>query len=221
MWLWENPGRVSIVALFLALAAWGIVLDHFDLVLGHSTLALLLTTACVGVAPELAGIVIGVVTIDYLNERRQDEQLKQQLILQMGSSHNDVADAAIRVLRARGWLRDGTLEGADLWRANLQGADLAGANLQGADLRWANLQGADLSGANLQGASSWTIEQLSEALSLGGATVPDGVKLKDPDNPEGPTFEEWAAMHTDSRDNVDQRAVDEALEAVTAYDEEE
>jgi uncharacterized protein YjbI with pentapeptide repeats len=72
-----------------------------------------------------------------------------------------------------------------LAHADLGGADLRGANLNGADLRDADLLGADLSTAQV------TQEQLDQAGSLEGATMPDGQTLKSDDNPKGPTFEEW------------------------------
>ena len=43
--------------------------------------------------PELAGIVIGVVFVNSLNERRQTRQLKAQLIRQMGKS--PIKDVAV------------------------------------------------------------------------------------------------------------------------------
>lgn len=97
-----NLWRAVLVALFLLLAVWALTLSHFELVIANSEPWLWLTDALSNVGPELAGIVIGVVTIDYLNERRQDEQLKEQLILQLGSSHGDVADTAVRALMAKG-----------------------------------------------------------------------------------------------------------------------
>ena len=81
--------------------------------------------------------------------------------------------------------------------ANLSGADLSDANLSGAILGGeyatyrAILLGADLSGADLSGARRWTEEQLEQAKSLEGATMPDGQTLQSDDNPDGPTFEEW------------------------------
>jgi hypothetical protein len=75
------------------------------------------------------------------------------------------------------------LQGAHPQRANLQGASLAGADLQGAVLFEANLQGASLVRANLQRAklqrAEVTDEQLADALSLQGATMPDGQKYED------------------------------------------
>jgi uncharacterized protein YjbI with pentapeptide repeats len=84
---------------------------------------------------------------------------------------------------------DVDLSGAYLWQANLVGTDLGGADLSGAHLLQANLGLADLSGANLSGAilddaimagaEGITREQLDQASSLEGATMPDGQKYED------------------------------------------
>jgi len=92
-------------------------------------------------------------------------------------------------------LSEATLSAADLGRATLSGASLNTARLYGADLREANLRDADLRdaylfeadlrgaglrGANLQGAylreAKVTPEQLAQAHSLEGATLPDGTQ---------------------------------------------
>jgi hypothetical protein len=104
------------------------------------------------VAAELFGIGIGVLVIDFANERRSTRQRKEELILQMGSPDNGFAAEAVRILRQKGWLADGNLEKVYLIGANLQSADLGGVNLQEAFLGKANLRGADLAGINLQGA---------------------------------------------------------------------
>jgi hypothetical protein len=70
-------------------------------------------------------------------------------------------------------LRRADLYGADLYGANLSGADLSSANVKEANLEHAELSGADLAGANLIHAKV-TDEQLAEAKSLQGATMPDG-----------------------------------------------
>jgi uncharacterized protein YjbI with pentapeptide repeats len=95
-------------------------------------------------------------------------------------------------------LRETNLDGTNLRAADLRGADLSGASLGGADLSGANLSGADLRGANLIGADlimaqGWTIDQFNSAKTLEGATMPDGVKLWDEENPNAPTYEEWKA----------------------------
>jgi uncharacterized protein YjbI with pentapeptide repeats len=70
------------------------------------------------------------------------------------------------------------LHGADLHGADLHGADLQWASLTGANLQWASLTGANLTRADLQGAildgANVTPEQLAQARSLTGATMPDG-----------------------------------------------
>ncbi|MEP7284384.1 MAG: toll/interleukin-1 receptor domain-containing protein [Chloroflexota bacterium] len=85
---------------------------------------------------------------------------KQALIAQMGSHDNKTALQAVKTLRERGWLTDGTLRGADLSQADLWGADLSQADLSRADFRKANLSGAwliraDLWDADLSGADLW------------------------------------------------------------------
>src|SRR5712691_10692257 len=60
------------------------------------------------------------------------------------------------------------LNKADLCRADLTDAELGNGNLSGANLTNANLSGAYLSGAMI------AKEQLEQAKSLKGATMPDG-----------------------------------------------
>ncbi len=66
----------------------------------------------------------------------------------------------------------------DLRNADFSGTNLRGADLRGADLSNANLRNADLQGANLDGlnfmAAQVTLDQLLEAKSLKGTTMPDG-----------------------------------------------
>ncbi len=93
------------------------------------------------------------------------------------------------------------LEGADLAKANLEGANLSSTHLEGASLPWANLEGAKLWRANLEGAFLYytnledvrqvTIEQLSQAGWLEGATLPDGTTLPDGRDTWQEAFEEW------------------------------
>jgi len=89
--------------------------------------------------------------------------------------------AILRGAILRGAILDrAILEATDLSRAyfyetGLSGANLSGANLSGANLVSSSIDGADLNGADLRG----TIvreEQLNEARSLKGATMPDGTK---------------------------------------------
>lgn len=104
----------------------------------------------ISLGPELAGIVIGVLAIDTLIEWRQNEQLKAQLIREMGSADNGIARRAVRELDDRRWLYNDPLENAYLVGANQNGAFLNGANLKGALLADADLKGADLVEADLR-----------------------------------------------------------------------
>lgn len=78
-------------------------------------------------------------------------------------------------------LREANLRGADLRGAHLSHAYLSSADLRGANLRGATLRRAILSGANLQGAVGWTNEQLVQAMSLIGATLPNGTVMTEGD----------------------------------------
>jgi hypothetical protein len=114
---------------------------------------------------ELVGAVVTVFLFDQFIERREKtEAEKARLIAEMGSSVRDVAVSAVEKLRRRGWLLDGSLQGAKLLGANLGKADLGKANLGGAILYAANLSGAILLATNLSGAD------LGKA-DLGGAIL--------------------------------------------------
>lgn len=127
------------------------------------------------IGPELFGIAVGVIIIDFSNQQRQDKQLKAQLIREMASSENGFALRAIKELRVRGWLQDGSLNGSDFRGADLRGAHLGGAVLRettffGANLSEANLWGTDFTNANLDYAVMQGVD-LSYA-SLEGAILP-------------------------------------------------
>jgi hypothetical protein len=74
-------------------------------------------------------------------------------------------------------LTDANLSRAFLSRAFLTDANLTDADLTGADLRNAELRSANLSGAFLSRARGWTSQQLTQAESLVGATLPDGTVM--------------------------------------------
>lgn len=89
-------------------------------------------------------------------------------------SRSNLSGAILR----EAFLEAANLRGADLSEADLQGArlvsaDLRDANLSEARLGWSDLDLADLRGADLTGARV-TDEQLDQAASLKGATLPDG-----------------------------------------------
>jgi hypothetical protein len=75
-------------------------------------------------------------------------------------------------------LNNVNLSRADLGGADLSGADLGGADLSDARLEHAELGGADLGRANLKGAKV-TVQQLQQARSLEGATMPNGQKYEE------------------------------------------
>lgn len=84
------------------------------------------------------------------------------------------------------YLNDAKLNGAYLYDTDLRGADISGADLSDAEGRFESgarmirtrLAGADISGADLTNARV-TEEQLREAESLEGATMPNGQKYED------------------------------------------
>jgi Pentapeptide repeats (8 copies) len=91
------------------------------------------------------------------------------------------------------FLSEADLRGADLREAELNGAILIKARLgtarvsvvlpdegaEPAEPHPAHLRQADLSQANLQWAQGWTYDQLDQAQSLEGATMPDGRQYED------------------------------------------
>ncbi len=133
---------------------------------------------------EFVGIGLTVLIIDSLNRRRADGERKEELISQMGSPDNAFALEAARILRQKGWLTDGSLHEANMWRANLQSAYLAQADMQrvvldradlrGVDLGSADLRRANLSGTNFQGSdlkSANLRETILERADLRGADL--------------------------------------------------
>jgi uncharacterized protein YjbI with pentapeptide repeats len=102
---------------------------------------------------ELIGIGVTVLILGNANQHMRIQQEKRRLILQMGSPDNAFAIEAVRQLRARGWLFDGTVNGAFLQKASLVGADLSKAVLINANLFQAHLERANIRRANLQKAN--------------------------------------------------------------------
>lgn len=160
-----NFFRIVVVTIFVLLAFWSVWLDYSGWAISSSFLGLFITELLISVGPELAGISIGFVTLDYLNEKRQEKleiaQAKSQLIREMGSQSNDFAKRAIHELRHHGWLKDGSLKGKGFVKAHLEQTILINANLEETHFFQANLKGSDLRGANFKKAN------LMEAVMIG------------------------------------------------------
>ena len=153
---WNLPRGIGLAAVIVGLAHYSPLpaLPMPRLIQLHTDLA-----------PELIGIGITLILIDWAVERRQREELKRQLIRQMGSNIRDVAVPAARELAHYEWLYDGTLKGASLVEADLSAAQLARANLSGASLYQAILRKANLLDANLN-------EAILVNANLSGAYLP-------------------------------------------------
>lgn len=155
------------------------------------------------VGTDLFGIALVILIVDRLNLWREEDNLKRQLIREMGSGDHGLATQAVLELEARGWLYDDTLSkvwlvGSNLSsirmeRAHLSGAMLAGANLEAANLsrarldrcnlsaarlRDVNLEMADLTKANLQDAD---LERADMARSVLVGTNLAGASLRETD----------------------------------------
>jgi Pentapeptide repeats (8 copies) len=96
-----------------------------------------------------------------------------RLLSEIAMSHATLSEAQL----SEADLSEADLTGADLFVALLENANLSGADLGKADLRHALLAGADLSGA--EGITNEELEQLKQAESLEGATMPNGQKYED------------------------------------------
>jgi uncharacterized protein YjbI with pentapeptide repeats len=169
----SNITRIIVAVIFLAMgvsALWFIFTDFWlggqwkGYVINETPFGYFLLAALVSFGPNLAAIAIGVIVIDYLNEKRQSERLKKQLVRQIASPHNDVANTAAIELAHYGWLFDGTMKKADLFRANLEKADLSNADLDGSDIVSANLKNAVLVQANLSNTNMLNVKLNSSKL---------------------------------------------------------
>jgi hypothetical protein len=166
----EPVTRVGIIllALSLVIGVSGYIRLH-----GQLDLAELVADFYANVSTELGSIAITVIVIDQLNRRREERQetsrLLRHLVIQIRSKDRVTALNAVEELRENGWLQDGSLHDANLWRANLEGAVLGSASLEGADIGGANLTRAHLFGANLEGAN--LLDANLEGADMGGANL--------------------------------------------------
>lgn len=100
---------------------------------------------------SLISISLTVLLIDKVNTQTSISEQRERLIREMGSSDRAFAVRAAREINAHGWLKDGTLCGADFTLANLEGAELRGADLRDARLKDSNLKSTDLRETKLNG----------------------------------------------------------------------
>jgi len=161
----DEPEEAAIVFVLLGI---GIAVGGYAFLYGLGTLRDIVGDFYANIAAEAISIAITVLIIERLYERRSKAEAekaeKERLILQMGSPDNGFAVEAIRQLKHKGWLNDGSLRAADLCGANLcttnlVGSDmrevkLLGANLCQATLWNVNLSNADLRNANLSNATA-------------------------------------------------------------------
>lgn len=182
-----NSRRAALILLILGLLILGMGFSYLYAGTEEFTARQFIIDLYANGGAEILSISLTVLIIETLNDRRSLEAEKRDLILQMGSPDNSFAVEAVRLLKQRGWLTDGSLCGADLRRANLQGADLRKvnlreaillhANLQDTNLREANLQGANLYKARLENAILWQTELQNTRME--SCIMPDGIKWSD------------------------------------------
>lgn len=188
LWL-KNHSAVRIVATFFLAVA--IFVTVFGYVLTHGGTFNLITFvqdfyANAGV--EMFSIAITVLVVDRLNERQTIREHKWELIVQMGSPDHAFAVEAVRIIRLKGWLTDGSLRGHDFSKADLHDVDLSHADLREATFFKANLDHALLNNSDLRGASlgfasmkgAFLVSANLEHAHLGGANL-EGADLRDTD----------------------------------------
>lgn len=105
------------------------------------------------ISTELASIAITVLVIDKLIQLRDSEKELKRLKRLMRSRTNSMATSAAGILRARGWLFDGSLEGINLNGADLRNAAMYDANIPRVSFIGTNLQEIDLARADLSGSN--------------------------------------------------------------------
>jgi uncharacterized protein YjbI with pentapeptide repeats len=114
---------------------------------------------------------------DLSNANLSNAILNETIMAFANLSNADLSDAILALADLHDAdLSEADLSGANLGGVNLSNADLSGANLSGANLSKTYMIGADLSAADLSEAdlseAVVTKEQLDQAESLEGATVP-------------------------------------------------
>jgi len=181
------------------------MVNHHSVSIQHRPFRVLRNLKRNDVSPSPTAIASSVATIGAaLDNAALAKQPLADVVRKLRSSEHHIVLQAIKELRMRGALFDGTLawiclryanlqrvdlsvsnlKNADLHKANLEDTDLSHANLNGARLTRAKLQlvnldktsldGASLVGANLEGAKNWSNEQLAQVSRMRGSILPDG-----------------------------------------------
>ncbi|GAB4526109.1 MAG: hypothetical protein OHK0046_42630 [Anaerolineae bacterium] len=97
-----------------------------------------------GISTEMVGAIVTGGLFILLVQGAETREAVLELVARLSSNNPTVASAALEEARGKGWLEDGTLNGADLEDANLSGQDL-----QWGQFTRARLDRADLSSAEL------------------------------------------------------------------------
>lgn len=152
-WYREGSATRKVALLFLICGIAVTVIGYAVVNGGSFNIVTFLRDVYANLGVELMSIAITVLVVDRLNERQTVREHKWELITQMGSPDHAFAIEAVRIVRMKGWLQDGSLTGADFSKADLHDADLSGASLRGVKLFKANLEHAVLNGADLSHAA--------------------------------------------------------------------
>lgn len=107
------------------------------------------------VGSEMLGAFVTFMLIHLLVGGREE---KGRLIRQMRIRDNALALQAVEELKAKGWLGDGSLDGASLINADLVAVRLRDARLRRVDLHGACLRASKLDRVDLSGANLWAAD---------------------------------------------------------------
>ncbi len=110
---------------------------------------------------EVISVIATIFVIDRINQWRDDQRLKNQLLEELKSSSTSPAVNALDRLRREGWLNDDYFVGKDLQRADWEGAYIGELNFENAIFDRVNFRGVsnykhnDNSPINFSGTSLW------------------------------------------------------------------
>ena len=116
---------------------------------GHFTWHFFFVASYGNLGAGLVDTVVTILVIDSIARRTERRQVKREFITSLRSASSSSAGELLERAREKGWLRDGTLAGADLVGAQLERCDLEGARLVRVDFTGAILKGSNMFGASL------------------------------------------------------------------------